>query len=302
MTLISENWADALDPVVRKWFDQGYRTAPTRRTEFFNVQTSSRAYEAVTGFGTIGVDAWDVYEQSGQPAMAKFDQAYKTTYTHREYPIEVQIERKLWDDAQTTELRNIPMRLGRSAGLKQEYDAVSVFNNAFSGSHLGADSVALCSASHPLSPDKTGSTQANYAAYALNKDNVELVRQAMLAFTDDTGNRAGVMPNWIVVPPTLENAAIQVAQSLNLPGTANNDVNPQLGRWQVVMWQYLTDSNAWFVVDSSLMKMHLDWFNRQPLSINPKIEDKTLRATWIAYMRYSYGWSDFKWIFGCNPS
>jgi hypothetical protein len=46
----------------------------------------------------------------------------------------------------------------------------------------------------------------------------------------------------------------------------------------------------------------LYWFNRDPLSILPKVEDKTVAATWVAYMRYSYGWSDFRWVYGNNPS
>ena len=74
------------------------------------------------------------------------------------------------------------------------------------------------------------------------------------------------------------------------------------GRFQVQPWHYLTDSNAWFMADTALMAQSLDWFNRVPLSVTPKVEDKTIRATWIAYMRYSLGWSDYRWVYGNNPS
>jgi len=65
---------------------------------------------------------------------------------------------------------------------------------------------------------------------------------------------------------------------------------------------YLTDTNAWFLIDPVLMKQHLDWFDRIPFNVSPKVEDKTLRAHWRAYMRFSFGFSGWQWIFGQNPS
>jgi phage major head subunit gpT-like protein len=300
--VISENWADALDPIVRKWIEQGYQRRPSLIDMLFNVQSSSRAYEEASSIGAVGIDSWNQWENAGAVAQADFDQGYKKTYTHREYPLELQIQRKFLDDNNFRAITDPSLRLGDSAALKREVDAASVFNNAFSGSFLGADGVALCSDSHPYGPQKTGSTQDNNFALALTKDNVASVREAMMAFTDDNGNKVAVTPTMILVPPTLEDEAIEITQSLLDPNTANNTVNPQAGRFQVVTWHYLTDTNAWFMIDPMLGKMSLDWFNRQPLTVTPKVEDKTLVATWIAYMRYSFGWSDWRWIAGSNPS
>lgn len=300
--IISENWADALDPIIRKWFLQGYARRPSLLASLFNVQGSQMAKEQVSGIGAIGVDAWDDYENSGKPAEAKFDQWYKKTYTHVEKPLIVRIQRKLLDDNQFPEVMRIAERVGDSAALKREVDAASVFNNAFSASFLGADGVALCSDSHPYSPQKTGSVQDNNFALALTKDNMRTIREAMMAFTDDNGNKVAVTPNLLLVPPALEDDALVIARSLNDPASANNAINPQAGRWQVQAWHYLTDSNAWFMIDSALMRLSLDWWDRVPLGVNPMVEDKTLAASWIAYMRYSFGWSDWRWIAGSNPS
>lgn len=299
---ISENWADALDPIVRKWFESGFARRQSLIPTLFNVQTSSRAYEEVSGIGAVGIDAWEQYEQSGKPGQAAFDQGYKTTYTHREFPLELTFQRKLLDDSNFREVVDGSRRLGDSAALKREVDAASVFNNAFTDTFAGADGVGLVSTAHPLSPVKTGSTQTNEFTLALTKDNVRTVREAMMAFTDDNGNKVAVTPNMLLVPPALEDDALPIAGSPLDPDSANNAVNPQAGRWMVQPWHYLTDSNAWFMIDTNLMQMSLDWFNRSPLVIRPKVEDKTLAATWIAYMRYSYGWSDWRWIAGSNPS
>lgn len=300
--LLSANWADALDPIVRDKFFLGMNRRAAVAPSLFNVQGSSRAYEQASGIGAVGIDMWNQWENSGKVGKADFDQGYKTTYTHREYPLEVEIKRKLLDDNMWNEVFNIPARIGDSMSLKREVDAASVFNNAFSASFLGADSVALCSDSHPYSPQKTGSTQDNNFTLALNLANVRTIREAMMAFVDDNGNKQGVTPDMLLVPPGLEDDAIAIAQSALDPTNATNAVNPQAGRWQIKVWHYLTDSNAWFMIDSSLMKQSLEWYDRVPPGINPKVGDTTLVATWIAYMRYSYGWNDWRWVAGSNPS
>jgi phage major head subunit gpT-like protein len=123
-----------------------------------------------------------------------------------------------------------------------------------------------------------------------------------MAFTDDSGNLIGVTPNLLLVPPALENTARQLAGSVLDPESANNAINPQAGRWQVLTWHYLTDSNAWFMIDTNLMRMSLDWFDREPLSIRRKDQDEAVFVTYVASMRYSYGWSDWRWVAGSNPS
>lgn len=300
--IISENWADALDPIVRKWVEIGYSRRLAALPVLFNVQSSSRAYEEVSGVGAVGIDMWQQFEQSGNVGQADFDQWYKKTYTHSEYPLELSIRRKLVEDNQHPEIMRIAQRIGDSASLKREVDAASVFNNAFSSSFLGADGVALCSNSHPFSPMKTGSTQDNNYALTLTKANVSTIREAMMAFTDDNGNKVAVTPDLLLVPPQLEDEAMEIVNSLLDPTSANNTVNVQYGRFRVMTWHHLTDSNAWFMIDSNLMKMSLDWFDRVPFNVTPKVEDKTIKATWIAYMRYSYGWSDWRWVVGSNPS
>jgi phage major head subunit gpT-like protein len=301
--LISENWADALDPIVREKFFLGAARRPSLIETLFNVQGSSRAYEQASGIGAVGVDAWTQWENAGVVGQADFDQGYKSTFTHREYPLELQIKRKLLDDNMWNEVFNIPDRIGDSATVKRETDAASVFNNAFTGgATAGADAVALCSNSHPNSPQKTGSTQDNNGTLSLTKANVRTTREAMMAFTDDNGNKQAVMPKLMLVPPALEDDAIEITKSLNDPTSANNTINAQYGRFEVLTWHYLSDSNAWFMIDPVLMKQALQWFNRVPLNVTPKVEDKTLVATWIAYMRYSFGWSDWRWIYGNNPS
>jgi hypothetical protein len=302
MTLISSQWAYALDPTIHHWFEQGFSRRASLIPTLFNVQGSESNDEEVASVGAVGIEGWKAYEQTGNVGAADFDQGYKATYTHKEYPLEVPIKRKLAEDSKWNQIFNIAARMGDSAAAFREVDAASVFNNAFSDAFAGADSVGLCSTAHPYSPHKTGSTQSNEGTLSLTKTNIGTVRTNMMAFTDDTGTKVAVSPNLILVPPEREDEALEATGGPLDPDSANNRINPQSTRFKVLPWHYLTDTNAWFMIDAALMKVSLDWFNRVPLTIALKEMDRTIEAVWIAYMRYSFGWSDWRWIYGNNPS
>ncbi len=302
MTLSSNQWANALDVSIKHQFELGFNRRPSVRQALYNMQSSDLSAEKISGIGATGLDAWSTYEIAGQVGHTDFDQGYLTTYTHLEYPIEMRIKRKLFEDSQFNEIFRIAKRLGDSANVKLEIDAASTFVNGFSDTFAGADSVGLMSTAHPYSPENTGTTQSNEGTLSLSKPNLSTTRQLHMALTDDKGELMGVTPDILLVPPELEDTAIELTNSLLDPSSANNSVNPNSNRWTVLVWHYLTDANAWFTIDSSLMADSLDWFNRVPLSIVPKDEDKTIGMTWIGYMRYSFGWSDYRWIYGQNPS
>jgi phage major head subunit gpT-like protein len=294
--LTSAQWAEALAPGIREWFFIGYKNRPSMFPEFFNVQTSEQAYEEFMSYGAVAPDAWDLYEQSGIMPRVSFDKGYPTTLTHKEYTVAMDIQRKLLDDNRYPQILQAAQQLGDSAALKRESDALSVFNNADSSSFLGGDGVALASASHPASPTKSGVTQDNISALALDAANVETVRQAMTAVVDDTNNLAGVQPTLLLVPTALENAAAIITGTEQAIGGANNDINPQFGRFRYKVWPGLTNSTAWFMIDEIKMRQSLYWFDRVPLDVHREVKDETLFSTWIAYQRYSYGWTDWRWL------
>ena len=56
------------------------------------------------------------------------------------------------------------------------------------------------------------------------------------------------------------------------------------------------------MVDEILMKINLLWFDRMKLELNEDVAFNTYEARFSAYMRYSYGWSDYIWIYGMNAT
>jgi hypothetical protein len=300
--VISDNWPNLLEPIVREAFLLSADRYPSVIPQLYDTLPSQAAWEKFQGIGAVGVDAWDQFRKTKQAARVSFDQGYLTTFTHETYLVELPIERELVEDAQYPQITDAVSALADSFSEKKETDASSLFVNAFTDAYAGADGVGLCSTLHPNGPNKTGSTQSNEGTYSLTADNVSTVRIAMMGFKDDAGGRLAINPDLLLVPPELEDAALKIVNSTNQPGSANNDINPQQGRMRVVRWNYLTDTNAWFMIDSNRMKRALKWFDRVPINITLAPKSSSAWAIYEARARYSYGWRDWRWLHGSNPS
>ena len=76
------------------------------------------------------------------------------------------------------------------------------------------------------------------------------------------------MPIFLLVPPDLENTGLTVLASEGLPGTANNDINPEAegnthdaaggGALRLIVVDYWTDTNDWAAV-ADPSRIH-DWY------------------------------------------
>jgi phage major head subunit gpT-like protein len=300
--LISQNWPILLEPGLRAIFELARQPIieQSRIPNFFNVTTSQKAQEHDQGLG--GMSDWNEY--GGQIEYDDTELGYKVTYTHKEYAKGIAIERKLVDDDMYNIINNRVSLLALTAERTREKHGASVFDLAFSSAQVGGDSKPLCASDHPASP-VNATTQSNAGSTALSYDSIIATRKLMRAFKDDTGELTPIMPDTILVPPALEETAYYATRAVVEPTdgtTASEPTNPNYVRskgFNVVVWDYLSDTNNWFMIDSSLGKRHLHWFNRVPLEF---AFDPTggydLVARYRGYMRYSYGFSDWRWIYG----
>ena len=298
---ISENWAELLEPGLREIFMQtsAALAAQSRIPMLFDIIPSGKAAEDFLSSGGMG--NWNAYR--GAIEYDDLNKGYKTTLTHEEYVRGFVIERKLVEDDQYNLFRDRPAELAMAAMRTREVHAASVFNNAFSTSYLGGDAKPLCEDDHPKGPSNSG-TLDNEGALALSYENVVLTRQYMRAFTDDRGNLIPANPDTILVPAELEDTAFEIVRTANVPSTADYRANFVQGFVRnVIVWDYLTDANAWFLIDSAAAKQALKWVDRVPLefALDPT-SDFNLKSQWRGYMRYSYGFKDWRWVYGNNPS
>lgn len=290
--LTKEQFNTLLVPLIYHHFDLGVKQQPSMRGRLFNIQTSTLAEEKGTGMGGMSPDTWNQYQRAGQKGQLDFDQLYTQTYTHLEYPVTLAIKKNLVINDQYGQINKIIQRAGMSAEAKMEIDAASLLNNAFSSSYNLSDGKPLCSTSHP----KT-TTASNKGTTALSKAAVADTRVAMSRLKDDKGNEIGLMPNELWVPPELEDTALEIAKSVNDPTSGNNAINPQAGRWTVVPWLRLSDTNNWFMVDGAWRNQVVNWYNREALQIMQVLENTT-EIVYELKLHYSFGADDWRWIYG----
>lgn len=291
----SEGFGYLLDPGLRKIFMSEYGMAEGQRENLFGAETSNKAVEYDLGIGGTG----DLAEFDGTIAYDDFKQQYRTSYTHKEWVKGMKIERKLVDDDLYSIINKRPAQLALVAKRTMEKHASGIFNNAFNTSLFsGGDALALCSTAHTFVG--TGTTVGNSGTTALSATAVEATRLLMRQFTDETDNLTVGRGDTLIVPPQLEETAWEVVNSQGKLDTADNNPNFNKGKYKIVSWDYLTDSNNWFMADSKMMKMYLKWFQRIPTEFNKDKDFDTYLSKWSVYTRYSYGFSDWSWIYGHN--
>ncbi len=306
MAAISENFGDLLEPGLRKIFSDQYKDIPEMRSLIYNVSSSSTSYEKDSSVGAFG----DMPVFQGTIEYDDVYQGYDVTYTAAEFAKGFKIERKLYDDDLYNIISKKPRGLAVSARRTQEKYAASVFNDAFSGSGTivvdgnnvlsNSESLSLCNNSHTSTA--ISSTQDNLGTTALSATSVEAARVAMAAFKDDRGNLISVQPDLLLVPRNLEETAWEIISSKGKVDSAENNANFHYGKYKLGVWDYLTDSNNWFMIDSALAKMFLNWFDRIPLEFFQDKSFDTLISKFAGYARYSFGWSDWRFVYGQEVS
>jgi Mu-like prophage major head subunit gpT len=306
----SAHWAELLTPQLTDAFYIGFSDDGRRASmipTLFGTKPSQRAFEEHLGVGTLSSSGWN-FEKTGRVEYDQHNKCYLKRFTHAEFAKGIVVQRKLIDDNLTDIVFDETSGLGDSAYRKREKGGASIFNNAFVGSGenedglaiVGPDGVALCSTAHPRSADESGTTQSNKAELSLTAANVGLVRIKHQGIKDDRGDIMDVMPDQLIVPPELEDEALRISRSTLDPASANNAVNPQSGRFSMVCWHYLTSAKNWFLADSSRRARSLLWYDRIPLEFGKEGDFETYQAKFAAYMRYSYGWRDWAWIYGAE--
>jgi hypothetical protein len=295
MSATRPSFADTLLPQLAEVYFDRYEAEPEMMPSIFKVKTSDRDKEiesAVSGFSLLIQTA-----ELGPLDYEDPNQMYKTTYSHLKYTKGFKVSQELVEDDQHNVIRAMPEALGKAAKRTQEYYAASVFNNGFSTSYTSyGDGKPLFSTGHLRADGGTAQSNASSTGITLTETNLETARIAFRKFLDDKGQRFMSNPSTLLAPVDLEKTALILSKSTLRPGTGNNDYNVYQGMFDVKVWEYLTSTTAWFLLD---MRNHLiSWYWR----IRPEFkQDNAFDAGAALYktrVRFSYGWSDWRGTWG----
>ena len=199
-------------------------------------------------------------------------------------------------EAKNTRPTNQGRRDPRSANTKQ-IKAAAVLNNAFATT--GGDGKVLIATDHPLGG---GGSLANRATTMadLNETSLEDALINISTFTDDRGLSIALRGMKLIVPPQLQFIADRLLQTPGRVGTSDNDINAVKNMGMLpdgyVVNHYLTDTDAFFIkTDCPDGFKH---FERSPMSTALEGDFDTGNMRYKARERYSFGYSNFRAVYG----
>ncbi len=297
-------FGDLLDIRFEKIFDDNFPQLNDMLPELYNSPPNNgqidMRFSQGSGYG-------DIPKFNGTVTYQSAAQGYDTTITPLEFASGIQIERRLFDTDQYSIMNQRPAGLARAAQRTRQADGAKRFNNAFAVDtefYNNTEAVALCSDSHTttVSTASTASGFDNLVTTALSATALATARIQMRGFRDAAANRGDVEPDEILFPPDLYEVACEINSSMGKVDTAENNRNVHFGRYTMKEWNYLTDTNNWFLMDASLRGESLKWFDSVAVEFAQAEDLDTLVAKWRLYFVHGNAHLDWRWINGANVS
>jgi hypothetical protein len=286
-----------LEPGLNALFGLEYDRYENQNAEIFETESSDRAFEEevmLGGFANASV------KPEGQGIV--YDDAqetYTARYTNETVALafaltEEAVEDNLYDKISTRYTK----ALARSMANTKQVKGSNVLNNSTTAGFTGGDGVVLLSAAHPT----LSGNQTNLLGTAadLNETSLETALIEIANMKDERGLKIALRGMKLILPVNLQFVAERLLNSAGRVGTADNDINAIKSMGMVpqgyVINNFLVDTDAWYVKTDA--PNGLKHFNRAPIRTAMEGDFDTGNVRYKARERYSFGWSDWRGIFG----
>ena len=285
-----------LEPGLNALFGLEYKNYANEHAEIFDTENSDRAFEEevmLSGFANASVKP--------EGSSVNYDAAqetYSARYTHETLALAFAITEEAIEDNLYDRLASrYTKALARSMANTKQVKAANVLNNAF-GTANGGDGKELCATDHPI----VAGTVRNELTVAadLNETSLEQSLIDIAAMTDERGLKIAAKGVKMIIPSALQFTAERLMKSSQRVATADNDINAIVSMGMIpqgyAVNHYLTDTNAFFIKTD--VPNGLKHFVRAPLKTAMEGDFETGNVRYKARERYSFGFSDFRGIFG----
>lgn len=197
-----------------------------------------------------------------------------------------------------------PSNLGLLDSFQQtkEIFAANVLNtgNVYN-TQIGGDGVSLINVAHPVD----GYTVPNQPSVDMDLNESSLYSGLMQIrqFRNNAGLKIFARGRKLLVPLQLEYVAARLTKTELRPGTADNDVNALLHTgglsegYEVL--DFLTSTFAWFLLTTIKGLIYLE---RVAFETSMWVDDTTDNLLTKGYERYSFGYNDWRAIWGTYPT
>ena len=223
-----------------------WNSLPIQGSVFFRTVTPKGGTYKESGFDNV-LQLPVIDSDSKRVPFVTPMKGFPKSFTTTEYRLGVQAERR------TTETELLPYAKRAMSGLMDswrrllEYSFADVWNNLTStdAAYVGADGVAVASASHPHRIRDTGVWSNIQAAGALTHARFSTARTAMRKRQDHFGYVTPISARKIVVSSTDEEAARRIVNSELVSGGSLNDKNVFMGSVDIMVYDYQTSTTQW---------------------------------------------------------
>lgn len=268
--------------------------------ELLNVDTTGRMIEQYSQMAGVGL-ASKINEGADTP-VDTFVQGYNKTFKPAKFGLGIAASQELVEDDQVGIISKRSVALSTSISQTIEIQGASVYNNAFDGTNFaGPDGKALCATDHPLV--KSGGTQTNLGTAAdLDPTSLELA----LTDWETTKTHEGFLqllptPRLLVAAANRWNV-MEILKSQMRSDTANNTTNAfkfteNGGTIEPIIWSFLTDADAWFLVAPAEETETMWLWRKQPYTKSDYQESKEIGYVFMRY-RADFGFFGWKGIYG----
>lgn len=302
-TTLTGAFSHLLAPGLRKVFFDQYKLWPEEYSQIANVYTSKRAYEeelVVAGLGR--------FERKPEGESLIYDgpiQGDKRRYTHLTFALGFRVGREMYNDDLYGIMKKMSGQLSESARQTIELEFATLIDNAFSGApgtiHQGVDGKALCARDHPL---LVGGTYANEPAVQTDLG-IGALRAALERMERTVSERG--LPQMlrgvkVLVSPTFQ----WVAKEMLSPGTEKapysneNQVNAFRDlNLSYMVYHHSVDDDLWLLF-APKSQHDVKFFWRQKILFENGDDFDTKDAKFSGFMRFSYGFTDWRGVDGSS--
>jgi hypothetical protein len=289
---------DAL-PALEFIAEDEFQTFAPRYEMIFNVKDMKTSIAQSTQISSL--QPAGVVGEAQQIPLQKVYQGYDKTYTALKYGIMMASSQELIDDLEYDVMAANPRKLTRAFMSTVEITAADVFNSGFSTT--GPDGKVLFAADHPLlAPGAGVGSNLLGVAADLSMTSLKAAITLLRAQVDTAGNKIQLDPKKLIVSADNEFTAVELLKSVMLPDSGNANVNAvnSVGsqyRIDPVVWDYLTDGDAWFLSADKLDHMLCFYWRKRP-ELSTDFDWKTEVALTKLVGRFAVGYSDWRGIVG----
>ena len=286
-----------LEPGLNALFGLEYDRYENQDKEIFDSESSDRAFEEEVMLGGFANAA--VKPEGQGVTYEDAQETYTARYTNETIALafaltEEAVEDNLYDKLSTRYTK----ALARSMANTKQVKAANILNRAFNASYLGGDNKELCATDHPtLSGDQKNELST---AADLNETSLEQMLIDIADMKDERGMKIALRGMKMIIPVNLQFVAERLMKSAGRVGTADNDINAIKSMGMVpegyVVNNFLTDTDAFFIKTDA--PNGLKHFVRAPIRTAMEGDFDTGNVRYKARERYSFGWSDWRGIFG----